>query len=366
MGRAGEVLPLTAAEVAAAAAPRSSAAGCGSPAAATVQPARLAFGLRDRVRAAGASIHEGSRVRRFVGGPAPRVLTDSGEVRAGAVVLAVNHASAGLGAAAPGAGGRVQPPRPDRARAGRPRARGLDGRRVADRPPDMLHYFRTTPDGRIAFGWGGGPHGAGRSPAPGARRRPRRRGPDAPRPRASLPRPGRPARHPRLGRPHRRLPDAAAAGPTAAAAAPATPPGSRATGSARPTWSAASSPRWPSTGATRHASPSSTPRPALPPGAVPLGRRRGNPPRHPQEGGSRDGRPPPRPIASAVAEGPGADRLPHRHADSWNSMVKTLPNALLLSIDTYAVGYTLHEESCNECVMPGQIDISRAELAADT
>ena len=95
VGRAGEVLPLTAAEVARACRSPVFGGGLRIASAATVQPARLAFGLRDRVRAAGAVVHEGSRVRRVVGGPAPRVLTDGGEVRAGAVVLAVNHARAG-------------------------------------------------------------------------------------------------------------------------------------------------------------------------------------------------------------------------------------------------------------------------------
>ena len=68
-------MPLTAAEVARACRSPVFGGGLRIASAATVQPARLAFGLRDRVRAAGAVVHEGSRVRRVVGGPAPRVLT---------------------------------------------------------------------------------------------------------------------------------------------------------------------------------------------------------------------------------------------------------------------------------------------------
>ena len=127
----------------------------------------------------------------------------------------------------------------------------------------LVDYFRTTPDGRIAFGWGGGQDlaraaglggraeldpevvdaddrapaatssracGAGRSPTPGAAR--------------STPR-----------RPTCRW------SCRCAAAAPSPPPATPATASAPPTWSAAPSPRWRSTATTKpRASPSSTPR----------------------------------------------------------------------------------------------------------
>ena len=181
--------------------------------AATVQPARLAFGLRDRVRAAGAVVHEGSRVRRVVGGPAPRVLTDSGEVRAGAVVLAVNHASAGLAplrrALAVASSHLVlTEPVPDVLE-----RVGWTGGECAERPPGRCSTTSAPP--RTGASPSAGAAAAWRW-APG--RRPRSTStpasaPDAPRPRAGLPRPGRPARHPRLGRPDRRLPHAPAAVP---------------------------------------------------------------------------------------------------------------------------------------------------------
>ncbi|HSD79616.1 MAG TPA: FAD-dependent oxidoreductase, partial [Solirubrobacteraceae bacterium] len=66
------------------------------PAAATVQPARLAFGLRTRLLERGALLFERTPARRVEDGPSPRVVTPGGEVRAGAVVLAVNHAAAGV------------------------------------------------------------------------------------------------------------------------------------------------------------------------------------------------------------------------------------------------------------------------------
>jgi glycine/D-amino acid oxidase-like deaminating enzyme len=67
---------------------------------ATVQPARLALGLRERLRSRGVAIFESSRVRALrMGGPAaPAVATtDGGSVRAAAVVVAVNAAAAGCG-----------------------------------------------------------------------------------------------------------------------------------------------------------------------------------------------------------------------------------------------------------------------------
>jgi glycine/D-amino acid oxidase-like deaminating enzyme len=128
------------------------------PVAATVQPARLAFGLRDRLLARGVRIHERSRVTRIDGAT---VTADGGQVRAGSVVVAVNHAAGGL--------------RPFRRMlstasshivltAPAPEALGEigwdDGSALCDRRT-MLHYFRTTKDGRVAFGWGGGRMGFG-------------------------------------------------------------------------------------------------------------------------------------------------------------------------------------------------------------
>ncbi len=140
---------------------------------ATVQPARLALGLRDRVMKAGAAVYENSRVWALrVEGAAPQgdgaaraviAETAHGRVRAGAAVLAVNAATRGFRPLR----GRVSvtsshivltEPVPDVVEA----LNWTGGECVTD-ARTFVHYFRTTPDGRIAFGWGGG------RPAPGAR-----------------------------------------------------------------------------------------------------------------------------------------------------------------------------------------------------
>jgi glycine/D-amino acid oxidase-like deaminating enzyme len=124
--------------------------------AATVQPARLAFGLRDRLLARGVRIHEHARVERLEGGEPVVAHTADGLVRAGAAVLAVNHAAVGVAPfrrALSVASSHIvlTEPVPDVLEA----AGWTGGEAISDRRT-MLHYFRTTRDGRIAFGWGGG------------------------------------------------------------------------------------------------------------------------------------------------------------------------------------------------------------------
>ena len=129
---------------------------------ATVQPARLALGLRRRLLERGVRIHEHSPVLRL----RERVETAGGSVSAGATVLAVNSATPGF----PGFGRALAvasshivltEPVPDVLE----ELGWTGGEAIAD-ARTLLHYFRTTPDGRIAFGWGGGRMGYG------ARRRP--------------------------------------------------------------------------------------------------------------------------------------------------------------------------------------------------
>jgi glycine/D-amino acid oxidase-like deaminating enzyme len=124
---------------------------------ATVQPARLALGLRRRLVDRGALVFERSGVRALRGGPdGVGAVTESGSVRARAAVLAVG-------------------PRARRLRELRTRLSVTSSHIVLTEPvPDVLadlgwtggecitdgrtliHYFRTTRDGRIVFGWGGG------------------------------------------------------------------------------------------------------------------------------------------------------------------------------------------------------------------
>lgn len=122
--------------------------------AATVDPARLAFGLRERLLARGVRIFEGTRVRSLGGGVA--VTDGGGRVRAGATVLALGARS---GALAPlrrsltvaSSHIVVTEPVPDVLD-----ALGWRGGEAITDGRALLHYFRVTPDDRILFGWAGG------------------------------------------------------------------------------------------------------------------------------------------------------------------------------------------------------------------
>jgi glycine/D-amino acid oxidase-like deaminating enzyme len=125
---------------------------------ATVQPARLALGLRAHVRAAGADVFERSRVRALrVTSPREVIVeTNGGRVRARSAVLAVNAATRGVAPlrarlSVTSSHIVLSEPVPDVLEA----IGWTGGESVAD-SRTFLHYFRTTRDGRILFGWGGG------------------------------------------------------------------------------------------------------------------------------------------------------------------------------------------------------------------
>ena len=134
---------------------------------ATLQPARLALGLRRRLLERGVEISENSRVRALSavrgagaanGGSAAAVVAETagGRVRASAAVLAVGPSSRSF--------------RPLRSRLSVTSSHivltepvpdvieqiGWTGGECITDGRTLLHYFRTTRDGRIAFGWGGG------------------------------------------------------------------------------------------------------------------------------------------------------------------------------------------------------------------
>ncbi len=123
-----------------------------APRAATVQPARLARGLRRRLIERGVRIFEGTPVRRFRGGSRVEVETPGGIVRAGVGVFALGAYAAGF----PRFRRTILPrgsyllltvPIPERLQSIRwTGGEGLYDFRTA------LHYVRTTVDGRIAFG----------------------------------------------------------------------------------------------------------------------------------------------------------------------------------------------------------------------
>jgi glycine/D-amino acid oxidase-like deaminating enzyme len=150
--------PLSAAEVASRCASPAFRAGAACPSSATVQPARLALGLRDRLRAAGVDVYEQSPMRHFrEGADGVVVETEAGAVRAPRAVLAIGSAAKGRHGPLRGrlsiASSHIilTEPVPEL-------IEELDwtgGECIADSRA-LLHYFRTTPDGRIAFGWGGG------------------------------------------------------------------------------------------------------------------------------------------------------------------------------------------------------------------
>jgi glycine/D-amino acid oxidase-like deaminating enzyme len=126
---------------------------------ATVHPARLALGLRSRLLERGVRIHERTAVTRLERDGTAE--TRTGRVRASAAVLAVNSATASfsgyrLAHAVASSHIVLTEPVPD----------VLDelgwtgGEAIVD-SRTLVHYTRTTRDGRIVFGWGGGAMGVG-------------------------------------------------------------------------------------------------------------------------------------------------------------------------------------------------------------
>jgi glycine/D-amino acid oxidase-like deaminating enzyme len=158
LGAADAVRPMSAAAVAAHCASPAFRAGAFYPTSATVQPARLALGLRERLRARGVELFESTPVRALRDAPdGVEARTPGGTVRAGAALLAI-------GGAASAHRGPLRnrltitsshivltEPVPDLLE-----QVGWTGGECITDCRTMLHYFRTTPDGRIAFGLGGG------------------------------------------------------------------------------------------------------------------------------------------------------------------------------------------------------------------
>lgn len=186
VGESAALVALTADEVRARVQSPVLRAGAFMPGAATIQPAALARGLRRVLLERGVVIHEGTTVTELDGerpgwlggvgagarrapagraGRPVRVRTSSavggGQVTAGAAVVALNA----WAAAWPSFGRRLvtwssyivlTEPIPDRlADLGWTGGEGLADNRFT------LHYLRTTPDGRIAIGGGGGRAGFG-------------------------------------------------------------------------------------------------------------------------------------------------------------------------------------------------------------
>jgi glycine/D-amino acid oxidase-like deaminating enzyme len=159
LGAEAEFVPLSSDEVRSRCSSPRLRGGALVPDSATVQPARLVLGLREALLRRGVAIHERSRARRLTARAATGVVV---ETEAGARVFAPN-AVVTIGASA--AGFRplrdhlavtsthmvITEPVPDILE-----EVGWTGGESISTLGTYLHYLRTTPDRRIAFGWAGG------------------------------------------------------------------------------------------------------------------------------------------------------------------------------------------------------------------
>ena len=158
LGVLDAVEPLDAAAVAARCASPVFRGGALYPDTATVHPARLVLGLRERLQTAGVEIHEHSPVRRMHGSPGGvEARTDLGLVRARRAIVAIGGAARSHrgpfrnSLTVTSSHIVLTEPVPDLLE-----EVGWTGGECITDCRTMLHYFRTTPDGRIAFGLGGG------------------------------------------------------------------------------------------------------------------------------------------------------------------------------------------------------------------
>jgi glycine/D-amino acid oxidase-like deaminating enzyme len=158
LGAGDAIQPLSSTQVAKRCASPAFRGGAFYPDAATVQPARLALGLRERLRRRGVEICEGSAMTRLVASPyGVEVQTAAGIARAPSAVVAIGAAA--KAARGPLRGGLtvasshivLTEPVPDLLE-----DVGWTGGECVTDSRALIDYFRTTPDGRIAFGWGGG------------------------------------------------------------------------------------------------------------------------------------------------------------------------------------------------------------------
>jgi glycine/D-amino acid oxidase-like deaminating enzyme len=150
--------PLSRDEVAARCKSQAFRGGVESPTSATVQPARLALGLRQKLLDAGVEIFESTAVRSFQeAGDGVEARSDAGSVRAARGVLAIGSAAKSrqgpLRSRLTVASSHIvlTEPVPDVLE-----QLGWSGGECITDSRALVHYFRTTNDGRIAFGWGGG------------------------------------------------------------------------------------------------------------------------------------------------------------------------------------------------------------------
>ena len=161
LGVADQLVELSPAEVRARCASPAFRGGVLMPNAATIQPARLARGLRRVLLERGVTIHEATRATGISARGAVTVTAGDVRLTADQAVLAVNAWAAGwpLHRSALVAWGSymiLTEPAPEAlARMGWTGGEAITDSRFT------VHYFRTTPDGRVAFGAGVGAAGFG-------------------------------------------------------------------------------------------------------------------------------------------------------------------------------------------------------------
>jgi glycine/D-amino acid oxidase-like deaminating enzyme len=131
-------------------------AGVFEPGVATVQPAKLARGLTRVALRAGVRICEGTAMTELRGGDPAEIVTDRGIVRASAVVLAINAWASqipqvGRGLVVVSSDVVATAPIPDELDA----IGWRHGPAVSD-SRRLVNYYRTSRDGRVLFGKGGG------------------------------------------------------------------------------------------------------------------------------------------------------------------------------------------------------------------
>ena len=159
VGAPSEAQPLSRDEVAKRCASPVFLGGLLLPMAANVQPALLALGLRAKVIEAGVRLHERTPVRKLSADGSAS--TREGTVRADAAVLAVNSATAGFhgfhhALSVASSHMVISEPVPEVIE-----EIGWTGGENIHDCRTLLHYLRTTKDGRIALGWAGGQMGFG-------------------------------------------------------------------------------------------------------------------------------------------------------------------------------------------------------------
>jgi glycine/D-amino acid oxidase-like deaminating enzyme len=152
---------LTAVEVQARCASPAFRRGAFMPNAASIQPARLARGLRRVLLERDVTIHERTRADRMTANGSVEIHAGKARVRADQAVLAVNAWAAGWpghrsSLIAWGSYIALTEPVPDLLA-----SMGWTGGEAIADSRFTVHYFRTTPDGRVAFGAGVGPAGFG-------------------------------------------------------------------------------------------------------------------------------------------------------------------------------------------------------------